>query len=152
MTKYAVSVFMLLVCVLVNMISPAVAQNDNKIPSWFQGAGCNLKYAYSKSPKFDASECISNKVGHKEGVGHDNDNFIRITEDSVNGVEWGCKVKTVKTVKQTEMSFAGECSDEGTNFDGTITIISRPGRLVIVDLITEGQHTIDIYHIIDSLQ
>jgi hypothetical protein len=151
MIRNTLFLLLLVLSSLAGINSPTVAQSNN-IPSWFHGAGCNLKYSYTKTPKFDTSECISAKVGHKEGDAHDNDNFIRITENSVNGVEWGCKVKTVRTAKQAEMIFAGECSDEGENFEGVITIILRPGNFTIVDLATNGRHTIDIYHIIDGLQ
>jgi hypothetical protein len=130
----------------------ALAEPIAKIPPRFQGAGCNLKYVYARTPRLNASDCIAAKEGHKDGDAHDNDNFIRITEDGVAGVEWGCSVKTAKTMNEAEFTFAGECSDEGTSSSGTITLLLRPGRLVIVDQVTKGQHIIDIYHLLDGLR
>lgn len=130
----------------------APAGMGSEIPAKFRGAGCNLKYAYSRTPKADASECISAKAGRKEGDAHDNDNFIRITAGGVAGVEWGCTVKTVKTATDTEFTFVGECSDEGQSMTSTVTLIMRPGKVVILDQVTEGRHIIDVYHLLDGLR
>jgi hypothetical protein len=123
-----------------------------EIPPQFRGAGCNLKYAYTKTPKADASECIYAKADHKEGDAHDNDNFIRITKDNVAGVEWGCTVKSVKAAGAAEFTFVGDCGEEGTSYPAVVTLLMRPGNLVIVDVANEGLHTIDIYHLLDGLQ
>jgi hypothetical protein len=124
----------------------------NEIPPKFRGAGCNLKYGYTRTPKADASECIAAKAGRKDGDAHDNDNFIRITAGGVAGVEWGCTVKSIKAATDTEFTFVGECSDEGSQGSAsTVTLLLRPGKVVIVDQVTEGRHIIDIYHILDGL-
>jgi hypothetical protein len=128
------------------------AQPAGEIPAAFRGAGCNLKYTYARQPKGDASSCVSAKAGRKEGDGHDNDNFIRISRTGVAGVEWDCKVKTVKTASEAEFTFAGDCSDENTQSASTVTLLLRPGRLVIVDQVTEGRHIIDIYRLRDDLE
>jgi hypothetical protein len=129
-----------------------MAEPNASIPAKFQGAGCNLRYAYSSTPKRNASECIAAKKDHKEGEGHNNDNFIRITAKEVAGVEWGCSVKTVTSATDTVFTYNGDCSDEGSQFSGAVTLLLRPGKLVIVDLATEGLHTIGIYHLLDGLE
>lgn len=128
------------------------AARTAEVPAPFHGAGCNLKYSYARAPKGDASDCISAKAGRKEGEGHDNDNFIRITKEGVMGVEWGCSVKSVRTAEPAEFTFAAACSDEGTEFASTVTLLLRPGRLVIVDQVVEGRHIIDIYRLRDDLK
>lgn len=122
-----------------------------EIPAKFHGAGCNLKYAYTRTPKGDAYDCVKAKEGHQDGVAHDNDNFIRINSKGVSGVEWGCTVKSVKTSTDTEFTYAADCSAEGHEAPGTVTLLLRPGNLVIVDQTMKGQHFIDVYHLLDGL-
>jgi hypothetical protein len=129
----------------------AVAAGGAEVPTKFHGAGCNLKYTYSRTPKGDAFDCVQAKSGYKEGVSHDNDNFIRINASGVSGVEWGCTVKSVKTSTDTEFTFTADCSDEGHSSAGTVTLLLRPGKLVIVDQVAEGTHIIDVYHLLDGL-
>jgi hypothetical protein len=130
----------------------ADASLSAEIPAALHGAGCNLKYTYARTPKGDASDCINAKAGREDGQGHDNDNFIRITKDKIAGVEWGCDVKSVTKVNESEVVFAGACGDEGTEYEGKVTLLLRPGRLVIIDQETEGRHMIDIYRLRDDLK
>ena len=128
------------------------AQAGAEIPAAFHGAGCNLKYTYARAPKGDATDCFSAKAYRKDGEGPDGDNFIRISGTRIAGFEWGCDVKTVKAMSETELTFTGNCGDEGTEYDGTVTLLLRPGRQVIIDQIVEGRHIIDIYRLRDDLQ
>ncbi len=137
--------------VLFAAAAAGAAQAAEKIPAAFHGAGCNLKYTYARAPKGDATDCFSAKAFRKEGEGPDGDNFIRISGTKIAGFEWGCDVKTVKTVSETELTFEGACGDEGTEYDGTVSLVLRPGRQVIIDQIVEGRHIVDIYRLRDDL-
>ena len=106
----------------------AHAEAGTEIPPSFRGAGCNLKYEYSRTPKGDASDCINAKAGHKDGNAHDNINFIRIGKDSIAGVEYGCTVRTAKKATETEFTFNADCSEEGQSTPAEVTLILRPGR------------------------
>lgn len=130
----------------------AVPGAGAEIPEKFHGTGCNLKYIYARTPKGDAYDCVKAKADYKEGTAHDNDNFIRIRAGGIAGVEWGCTVKSVKVATDTEFTFVGECSDEGHSSASTVTLLLRPGNLVIVDQITDGQHTIDVYRLRGDLR
>lgn len=138
--------------ILIAIGVPAAAQPATEIPAEFQGVGCNLKYTYARTPKGDAIDCFNAKADYKEGYGHDNDNFIRITKDQVAGVEWGCTVKTGKSASEAEFTFAGDCGGEGVDFASTVTLLLRPGGLVIVDQVIEGRHIIDVYRLSDALK
>jgi hypothetical protein len=131
----------------------ATAEPAAEIPAKFHGNGCNLKYTYARAPKDYAADCINARQGHKEGEGHNDDNFIRITKSSVAGVEWVCDVKTAKTAGETEFTFDADCGGEGdATYASTVTLLLRPGRLVIVDQAIEGRHLTDIYRLRDDLK
>src|SRR5262249_16575349 len=109
------------------LTASSVLAAPSEVPAQFHGAGCNLKYTYARTPQNSASACINAKADYKEGDGHDNDNFIRITRDGVAGVEWGCDVGSVIKAAESEFSFAGKCSDESVEFTSTVTLLLRPG-------------------------
>jgi hypothetical protein len=134
------------------LAASSAAAAPSEIPAQFRGTGCNLKYTYTRTPKGDAIDCFEAKAGRKDGDAHNNDNFIRITADGVAGVEWGCKAKSVTQADGNALTFAGACGDEGSEFAGTVTLLLRPGRLVIVDQEVEGRHMIDIYRLRDDLK
>jgi hypothetical protein len=131
--------------IAIGLSGPAMAAPE--IPAKFQGEGCNLKYTYARTPKNNTTGCVSAKADYKEGEGHDNDNFIRITKDNVGGVEWGCTVKTVKSAGDAEFTFDGDCGGEGVEFASTVTLLLRPGKMVIVDQVVEGRHMVDVYRL-----
>jgi hypothetical protein len=133
-------------------LGPSGIASAAEIPASFHGAGCNLKYTYTRTPAGDATGCVSAKAGRKEGDGHDNDNFIRITNTGVAGVEWACDVKSVIKASENEFTFAGACSDEGSEFTSTVTLLMRPGRHVILDQDVDGRHIVDIYRLRDNLK
>ena len=128
------------------------APGPAEIPAAFHGAGCNLKYTYARAPKAKADDCIAARADRRENEGIIEDNFIRINKAGITGFEWGCQVKTVKLANETEFSFAGDCGDEGTEYAGTVTLLRRPGRLVIVHRVVEGRHVIDVYRLRDDLE
>lgn len=124
----------------------AATERPKEIPVRFQGAGCNLKYIYSRTPQ-DKWGCYTAKAEFKEGTGHDNDNFIRVTRTEIGGIEWGCSVKDIENLLDLEVSFTGECSDEGVTYFSKITLILRPGNRLIVHEVVSGLHAIDVYHL-----
>lgn len=135
----------------------AVAETKGAIPVQFRGAGCNLKYAYAKTPRQDASECVSNVVKkNKDDPTLNGDYFIRIGEVNVEGVDWGCTVREVKASAKTEFKFVGGCSQESSEFDMEVTLTLKPGAVVIVDTVGVGPEgaarATDRYHILPGLK
>lgn len=118
-----------------------------EVPSSFHGAGCNLQYSYSRTLKGDAMDC---RAARTEGE-PSSDEFIRINRVGVGGWEWQCSVKNIKTANDDEFSFEGECGDSGTTWNANVTLLMRPGKVVIIDINTKGQHDINIYHLLDGL-
>jgi hypothetical protein len=139
-TGYLFGVFMF----AVNATSAFAAE----VPAVFHGAGCNLQYSYSRTPKGDAMDC---RAARSEGEPA-TDEFIRINNEGVGGWEWQCTVKHIKTSNNEEFSFEGECGDSGSTWTANVALIMRPGKVVIVDIDTKGQHDINIYHLLDGLR
>ena len=129
-----------------------VAQGAAEIPAAFHGAGCNLKYTYARAPKAKADDCIAARADRRENEGIVEDNFIRIDKGGITGFEWHCRVRAAKPAKEAEFTFAGACGDEGTEYDGAVTLLLRPGRLVIVHRVIEGRHIADVYRLRDDLE
>ena len=129
------------------LVVSATSAIATEVPTSFHGAGCNLQYNYSRTPKGDAMDC---RASRSEGE-PSSDEFIRINKEGVGGWEWQCSVKNVKTTTADEFSFEGECGDSGSTWNANVTLLMRPGKIVIVDINTKGQHDINIYHILDGL-
>jgi hypothetical protein len=143
-----------------------VAENgESGIPTRFQGAGCNIKYAYVKPPVAKAEECLANQAGGHRSEAHEahehesqvsdagqRDNFIRIKGDQVSGVQWVCKIKEIMGVTHDRMHFAGDCSNEGSPFAATVTLILRPGKVVSVDTFFDGRHVNNDYRVREGME
>jgi hypothetical protein len=128
------------------------AQGASEIPAAFHGAGCNLKYTYARAPKAKADDCIAARGDRRENEGIIEDNFIRIDKGGITGFEWHCRVKAVKAANEAAFTFTGACGDEGTEYDGAVTLLLRPGRLVIIHRVIEGRHVADVYRLRDDLE
>lgn len=149
------------VAAALSLLAPAaVAETKDAsvptIPPQFRGAGCNLKYTYAKTPKEDASECLTYWVKKKGETAHSGDNFIRIGDVDINGVDWGCTVREVKASTKTEFKFVGGCSSESNEYAMEVTLTLKPGAVVIVDTLGLGHendaHYVDKYHILPGLK
>lgn len=142
-------------CAAEDMTPGSMAPGTPVIPPQFQGAGCNMKYVYAKTPKEDASECLTYWVKDKGVTAHNGDNFIRIGQMNVNGVDWGCTVREIKTSTKTEFKFVGGCSSESSEFDLTVTLTLKPGNFIVVDTLgaePDAAHVTDKYHILPGLK
>jgi hypothetical protein len=132
------------------------------VPARFHGVGCNIKYAYMKPPVAKAEECVANKTDRHKHEAHEQesrvdpvgqrDDFIRIKGDQVSGPEWVCKVREIKGVTQDRMNFSGDCSNEGSPFAATVTLILRPGKVVTVDTFFDGHHVNNDYRVRERME
>jgi hypothetical protein len=115
---------------------------------------CRLQsqYTYARAPKAKADDCIAARADRRENEGIIEDNFIRIDKGGITGFEWHCRVKAIKAANEAAFTFAGACGDEGTEYDGVVTLLLRPGRMVIVHRVVEGRHVADVYRLRDDLQ